>query len=417
MGDHLMMRRPLMSIFAMPWRFTALLAVVSLGSLSAVFSAQPVALDRYESRFYTLYSNLPLAEARRYGGHMDLVFNEFQGRFQSFRDRRRGRQNLYLFRTRQDYINQMGAFGVKAGHTGGMFFRRNQASGLATYVGDQSDQRVFAVLQHEGFHQFAANYIGDRLPRWANEGLAEYFGQAVIVNRKVRLGNADARRLATIRTAITDGTVINFDDLLNITAHQWHENVRSGSDLGYLQYVQSWSIVHFLIHGDKGRYQRAFGQYLNLLSRGWAQTTAFERAFDTSDTSGFQQRWLEYVQQLKPDSYSAALSQMEFLGSGLRALDRESLGMPTTIDQLKSVLQERQFQVTRMSHAGPIMIEATDESLYHYLAPDGQENPFELKEGQKGFPPSIGASGLRPAPSIQWKRDKQNKLTFKIVYR
>ena len=66
------------------------------------------------------------------------------------------------------------------------------------------------MLQHEGFHQFAFNHIGEALPTWINEGLAQYFEDAIIVGDKMTTGLANARRVEQVKQALEDGRAMDF---------------------------------------------------------------------------------------------------------------------------------------------------------------------------------------------------------------
>ena len=395
-----------------------LLAVLLLlfGAMDGMVSAQQLALAQFESRYYTLYTSLSQQEAQKYGRHMDQVYAEFLSRFGSFRSRRRGRQNFYIFRTRSDYNLQLAHFGIDASASGGMFFKTPKGRGLATFIGDQSDQRIFEVIQHEGFHQFADNYIGDTLPVWANEGIAEYFGQALIIKGKVKLGLATPQRVETIKVAVADSKALDFDNLLNYSSLEWHANMRSESDLGHLQYVQSWSIVHFLIHGKRGKYRKAFENYLFHISRGQKHPNAFNKAFGTNAVAAFQKGWGQFIEQLKPDPYSTAVRRMRFLAGGAQWLNEHTGSAPTTIEALRSTLQKKNFYIAYPSHAGMVKTDASDETLYSYLVKD-ELRPFELREGPEGFPPVVAAPALKPSPRIRWQRNNNDKLIFEIEYR
>jgi hypothetical protein len=48
---------------------------------------------------------------------------------------------------------------------------------LMAYVPAGASALGWHVVQHEGFHQFVAQVIRGDMPIWANEGLAEYFGE------------------------------------------------------------------------------------------------------------------------------------------------------------------------------------------------------------------------------------------------
>ena len=84
----------------------------------------------------------------------------------------------------------------------------------------------------------------------------------------MKLGFAKERRIELLRAMMAQDTLIDFDELLAISGQQWGQNLRTDLRLGHLQYAQSWSLAHFLIHGDNGRYQAAFEKYLRLVGKG-----------------------------------------------------------------------------------------------------------------------------------------------------
>lgn len=391
--------------------------ITCIGSTHSVRAELP-RLTEFHSTHYTLHTNLPRKKAARYAGHMDLVFADYSKRFRGFRDRRRGRQPLYLFRTREQYVNQLGAFGFDARASGGMFFRSSEVSGLATYVGEQSDDQVFGTLQHEGFHQFASNYIGRDLPIWVNEGLAEYFEQALIVNGKVKLGLADERRVSEIKDGIANGLLIDFDELLTITGRQWSENMRQDRAQGRMQYVQSWSIVYFLIHADGRKYQQPFQRYLLLISKGRRSDKAFRTAFKARDTIAFRKRWERFVLKLEPDFLSTAVKRMQFLGQGLRWLGSHDLPVPDSLDALRASLQEKAFHLVYFSDSGLHKVSAKDDALFTYRDRKGDVREFEVHPLSDRQPlPVLTAPGLKPEPVLHWSKDEEGRLVQKIDYR
>ena len=398
----------------------ACLAVSILPLLTASARAETGPADQvFESRYYSIHHNLPSAEVKKFGKHMDLIFAEYSRRFSGLRDRRRGRMKLYLLKTRDDYERQLALFGIDGSASGGMFFYGPRGSGLATWVGDRSERQTQQVLQHEGLHQFARNYLGYRIPVWLNEGLAEYFEQAQIIKGKVKLGIAEGWRIDRLKRAIEAGQALEFNELLNITSDRWRSNMQSGSPQGALQYTQSWSIVYFLIHGDKGRYRQAFGEYLDLLSRGRTHESAFRAAFKVRDTDNFHKRWERFVnEQLEADHYSSAIERMAFLGQGLAWLRQADLPMPATMDELRTALQERGFYVTRHTHTGEVRTDATDDALYGFEDKRGQRRAFDLAPAAiDGLPPTLSAKGLRPMPVLEWHTDEQDEVKSKMTYK
>lgn len=378
-------------------------------------------LSRYESRAYIIYTNLPREEAAEYGSHMDLIFQEYTQRFAILRGADRGKQNLYLLRSREDYIQALVDLGVRqdiAASSGGMFFYNPVGNGLATWIEGLSRDRVFATLQHEGFHQFASSKLGEQLPRWLNEGLAEYFGSAIIIKGKVRLGVVDEARVAKIRGFLNRGEAIPFDSLVNITAEDWRKNMTSGSAWGSLQYDQSWSIVHFLVHGDKGRYQKAFEKYLVLVSSGRTHQAAFGEAFGSNDTAPFAARWAAFMAEVEPDPYGSALQRIAFLAQGLKFLKQHDRPIPATLDELREAMRSSRFRMTYTTEAGQFTIDSADDDIYQYTDAKGQAHEFELKPGRTADDlPDLTAMSLRPGLILTWEQADEGELRTKLVYR
>jgi hypothetical protein len=375
-------------------------------------------LRSYSSRCYAIRSDLPADEVRDFANHMDQVFVAYQQRFAGFRSRRAGPMPLFLFRTRQGYLHFLASHGINAYGSGGMFFVHDNIQGLATFLGESPRSRVLAVLQHEGFHQFAFNYIGPDLPTWVNEGLAEYFEDGLIVRGKLTTGLADADRIARVKLALDQKSALDFHSLLNMSNRAWSENLRTYPDLAALQYAQSWSIVYFLIHGNDGKYRPAFNQYLQLVSTGRDSDRAFATAFGSTDTTAFRERWEIFAAKHVPDPLTTALQRLDFLSVAITYLMEQKVTMPTSFDELQQELTRREFRVQRSSQGLVETFTATDAVNFTYTRPDGTAVPFVMLEPQRhDLPPRLTAPGLKPEPTLQWSRDTAGELVQDIAFR
>jgi hypothetical protein len=113
------------------------------------------------------------------------------------------RMPLYVLRTYKAYLELLAGFGVNAANSGGVFFRTaNKQSGWPPGSRARSRLKMYNVLQHEGFHQFADARIMFGMPPWVNEGLAEYFGDAIMVGNELVVGRLDRERLERMRRAV-----------------------------------------------------------------------------------------------------------------------------------------------------------------------------------------------------------------------
>ena len=129
----------------------------------------PPTLPRYETKYYILYTDIPPQKAQEVALRMSKMAEEYHNRTRDFAGVISTKFPFYLYRRYDDYV---AAGGLKG--TAGLF----NGSALFAVAGERLDDRTWHVIQHEGFHQFAAAVIGGERPMWLNEGLAEYFGEA-----------------------------------------------------------------------------------------------------------------------------------------------------------------------------------------------------------------------------------------------
>lgn len=95
---------------------------------------------------------------------------------------------------------------------------------------------------------------------WLNEGVADFFGSAVITrdNRgriQISPGELQTDRVLTVQEAIKGGKDIKLADLFFIDRNAY----------GGFEYAHGWAFVYFLNEYDKGKYQRPFNRFFREL--------------------------------------------------------------------------------------------------------------------------------------------------------
>ncbi len=446
----------------------ALAVTVSLGALAAIDApAQPEAALRDQaapgqgrqataswwdrtapgrkgaptSKHYRLRSDLTPDETRRYAAHQDLMYGEYMKRLGSLRLRTPPVLDVMMFAKRQDYLDTLRTrFGIDGSGSGGMFFVSQNGSALAYFTEGVPEARVKHVIQHEGFHQVAHAYFGNDLPPWVNEGLAEFFGEAIIVGDDVVLGQSRPSVVGTVAEAARDDKHLAFPDLLDMTGERWNANLRSGE--AALQYNQSWSMVHFLVYGDGGRYQQAFEGLLRLLNQGVPPMAAFEQALglnDSKDVQDFEGRWSAFAQAMEPSPFAAAVERMEFLAVGLQALSgkgSKEQPWPTTLDELRDRLRELDFTYDQASHGYRRRLNAKSDLLFQIPGATPKDDPSaqptagfrvvsvdtsKLKGKVRAAaeadptPPGVETFGLQPRDlRLEWSKDPDGQWTWRL---
>lgn len=371
------------------------------------------------SRFYTIRSDLPAEETKAYADLLDTMHLEYARLMRGLRQRGKAHFNVYMFSSRQDYLDTLRMrFGIRASGSAGMFFTGPRGSGLAFFTEDLPRQRVEHVIRHEGFHQMAHIHFESDLPPWVDEGLAEYFGESVVVGGTVIEGQMTEHTLRRVKALIEEERVIPFADLLSRDLRAWNALTARGQ--GAAQYAQASSMVHFLLWGEGGRLSASFSAYLRHLNDGRDSVSAFRMAFGGTDDRAlgdFERRWRAFVAEQKPGSVRAAVDRLTFLAEGVLHL-REQGVHPASIEALKASLIEAGFELEIGSHAGGVVLRAADESLYEVPA-DSIQDPrrppalvFAPKGGQAPSRTTKGGAVERGADAPE---DRSSKVTGKPV--
>ncbi|MEM8835128.1 MAG: DUF1570 domain-containing protein [Planctomycetota bacterium] len=379
--------------------------------LVAAQATLPVPEGSYttRSRHYELVTDLPRERARELAAHMDAVNEGYAKRMSSFRKQRPGRSSLAIFAERDTYLEFLRGIGIDGTGSGGMFISGHGLSVLATWINEKPMARTHHVLQHEGLHQFVNERIGSLLPIWANEGLAEYFGEALMVRGRLKTGIASQGRIERIRDLIEEGEALPFEMLIRMTNEEWLRRVRTGeAGSASVLYDQSWAMVHFLVHGDGGRYRSAFEDYLKRVSRNTPSTWAFRDAFGSNDLEPFQKAWERFVlEQWNPDPLSTGVERLEFLAEGINELAKDS-ELPPTLGGLRSALVAMPFVLIRREHGVYMLQSAEQDELFEAPKPQrrGRRAPtinYILQPGAAR--PELSIEGLSVPVRIEWNED------------
>lgn len=268
----------------------ARLILVLLASCASVASGQPaeaLRLPKYESRYYVVYTDLPRDAAREAALRMTRMAEEYQARTADFAGSIKGRMPFFLHADRAGYLANGGEES-----TAGYF----DGSKLVAFSagGDEPDLRTWNTVQHEGFHQFAHKVMGQTMPSWIDEGLAEYFGEAIFTGDGYVSGVIPEWRAKRIRERLASGSFAPTTELIRWDLREWN------SRMNVANYDHAWSMVQFLAHAEGGRYRKAFAGYINEVAQGRPKDRAWATQFGPVEP--FEQAWRKFWLDLPPGS-------------------------------------------------------------------------------------------------------------------
>jgi len=276
-----------------------------LAPVNGASETTPPGLKSYPGRYYTIYTDLDANAAREAEARMTAMAEEYHRRTRGFAGAIRKRLPFYLFRKAEDYYQAGGTPG-----SAGIYHPKKEV--LMALADTGTDDQLWHVIQHEGFHQFVDKVVGGRIPIWVNEGLAEYFGQGVWTGDGFVTGVIPPHRLKALQAYIRAGELLPFAKMISITRKQWSNALgqasrpRSPADAdarandpnakanrAQIHYDQAWSMVHFLVHAANGRYRKAFSAMISDISRGRTPGAAFRTRLGRN-VQAFEKRYKDW---------------------------------------------------------------------------------------------------------------------------
>ena len=170
------------------------------------------------------------------------------------------------------------------------YFQAGQDVNYITLTTERySEDNPFAVIFHEYTHLLVNNTLGENVPAWFNEGLAEYYSTFDVTdnNRKVLLGDLVRNHVAYLR----ENKLIPLRTLFAVDHNSPYYN--EGNKMNIF-YAESWLLVHFLLQANDKKRVPQMAQFLNLLRANVPVDDAFQKAFQTS-YDAFEKEFRAYV--------------------------------------------------------------------------------------------------------------------------
>ena len=382
------------------------------------------------SKHYLVKTDLTPEDAKILTQHMDATFETYMNLFSRFpiKLRRPTSLDLYLFADRNDYHETLAdKFGINDAGSWGMCIPARGKLYLVGFQGDKTAEEMKTLLQHEGFHQVSRHFFED-MPIWADEGLAEVFDRGIVVGNQLALGDMPDWDKERLVKAIKTKRVHSLDHLFNIHHREWSSDVITGdADANYLQ---AWSVCHFFLYADNGKYQEAFLNFLVQLNRVEYWEEAFETAFGTPKYRAMENKWREYVLAAPVTDYKETVRRLDFLAAGMRELRGRGI-YPQTLAQLKKEMQKIRFRHELKMYDEETLHKASTAAQFRVPTGEGgepDENRIFALVGNNGrLPKNYGTSKKAPQPlkiitvgtyprrfEVIWRK-KGNKYTYNII--
>ena len=164
---------------------------------------------------------------------------------------------------------------------GGLYTRTHNGPSLLINgkIGFGRKGQVRHIALHEYSHHLFNSYIPYSLPRWYNEGLADYFATFTYKDGVFHIGKPYAAAAA----ALGAGEWLPIETILgSVTDYPFkgEESAIEQSQIAQKFYAQSWLMVHYVQRNKD--YRTRVGDYISRLNGGQDSLKAFEEAFEMS---------------------------------------------------------------------------------------------------------------------------------------
>jgi hypothetical protein len=292
---------------------------------------------------------------------------------------------------------------------------------------------MYDVLQHEGFHQFADARIMVGLPPWVNEGIAEYFGEAVMVDGRLRIGRLDRGRLDRVRRAAKAGDTPKFAELMTMTNDAWVRRVNDGDKSASLLYDSAWSVCYFLIHGGnrggpivaplRGERGPVLEGYLRILNQEFVRNpaknpgpAAYKEVFNNNHKE-FEKAWKAGLDKLEPDPWFSSVRHAQFIAAGMRLLHDKQVEM-TDWAGVRDQLGRIKFRLVpreRDAAAQRGRKRQVEEVQTGYDFPAPAEAELVPPENPK-LPPGLRITNVTPNILLSWDVDDAGEVREQIHF-
>ena len=268
-------------------RFFAFLVLAGCVAAAPAEGPRARELRRYDTSYYVIHTDLPAEGAAEAVARMERIGDELRRRTRElgFAGRIEQRLPFYLYARHADYLAATKAPPESAG----VFL----GDRLAAAAIDARGASAWHVVQHEAFHQFSGAAPGTELPAWLNEGLGEYFGEALFTGDGYVCGVVPAWRQKRVRQSLNGKAFEPLARFAQVSQYDWNRAMTIA------RYDQAWSLVQFLLHADASKHKPRVVAYVQALGAGKAPPAAWDAAF--SGLTGLEQRWKQYWLDL-PDA-------------------------------------------------------------------------------------------------------------------
>jgi tetratricopeptide (TPR) repeat protein len=180
-------------------------------------------------------------------------------------------------------------------------------------VEQRSSEGPYRTIFHEYVHLLINNTLGRSVPKWFNEGLAEYYSTFRVESdeKKVILGDLIGNHVLYLR----DQKVLPLRTLFTVDEKSPYYN--EGNKMNVF-YAESWMLLHYLLQGNNGQRREQLGKFVALLDKNIPVEEAFKQSFQV-EFEGMEKEFKSYIRGANYMATSVTFKERLVLDSEMQA--------------------------------------------------------------------------------------------------
>ena len=233
---------------------------------------------------------------RQMGLEINMFMNAILGQYEKFFNNWSGKAGarVVVFENPNDFRRYAGDVTSlsHAGLAGYCHLKTDEAGNQFYELVTYQDANLWRVLAHEGFHQFIGYELGQQIPIWLNEGMAQYFETSFNIGSRFYVGQISRSKLLYAQALILNKQAPPLAQMVQWDRATFYANAN-------VAYPMSWALVYYLLNSNNDRFEQSeFRRYLQDLKVGKDDIKSLQRRFG-SNSNHWQADFEDYILHLK----------------------------------------------------------------------------------------------------------------------
>lgn len=239
----------------------------------------------FKSKHYIIESDISEALCKEAAGLLEGAYTSYSVRLKRIKGLENNKFRVFIFSGEPSYQRYVGeSLGASAENTLGLYsgFMKQ----LLIWNAPERDSMMRTVV-HEGFHQYL-DLAAYRVPRWFNEGMAEYIETSEVINGRWTDGQVRHDHLEVLK----EYDVMPLESIITMT----YQDFASGHV--YWHYSNSWALIHFLRNSTKEN-EAIFDAMFKGFLESPSSRRVIKSAFEGVDLEKLDRDFQEYLVELR----------------------------------------------------------------------------------------------------------------------